>query len=98
AFYELDCSVPLLAYPPAPVAEQVHRWQQAALACAGVDVNTGMRLHQIFLAAGLAAPEMAVFARIGGSRPFVEELAAGAARTVRSLLPVLVKAGIATEQ
>jgi hypothetical protein len=55
-------------------------------------------MHQIFLDAGLAAPQVDVYALIGGSRASVEDLTAYETETLRSLLPVLVKAGIATEQ
>jgi hypothetical protein len=76
----------------------VSGWQIAALAHAGVNVFTGMRLHQTYLDAGLSAPEMMLYGRVGGSRAFIEGFTAGAAETVRSLLPVLIKAGITSEQ
>jgi precorrin-6B methylase 2 len=98
AFYEPDLTVPQFSYPPSPIADRVNGWVRAALAHAGVTMNTGMRLHQTFLGAGLEAPQMTVYARVGGSRAFIEELAAGATENVRSLLPVMLDAGIATEQ
>jgi ubiquinone/menaquinone biosynthesis C-methylase UbiE len=98
AFYEPDLTVPQMSYPPSPTADQVNGWVRAALAYAGVTMNTGMRLHQIFLEAGLEAPQMTIYARMGGSRAFVEEFAAGATENIRSLLPMLIKGGIATEQ
>src|SRR5262249_54482405 len=73
-------------------------WMRAALVAAGVDLYLGMRMHRIFLDAGLAAPQMDLYALVGGSRAFIEALTAYEAETVRSLLPVLIKGGIATEQ
>jgi SAM-dependent methyltransferase len=98
AFYDLDFTAPRLARPPSPLADRVFGWMQAALASAGVDVYAGTSLHRIFLDAGLAAPRMDLYALIGGSPDVIEELAAYEAETVRTLLPLLIKAGIATEQ
>ena len=55
-----------------------------------------MKLHSAFLGAGLPAPSMSLDGGIWGgadnpATPMVAEV-------VRSLLPVLVKAGIATEE
>jgi hypothetical protein len=55
-----------------------------------------MKLHLVFLDAGLEAPQIAVDALVGGSRTFIEEVTAFAADTVRTVLPLLIKGGIAT--
>lgn len=98
AFYDLDFTSPRLAHPPSPLADRVYDWMKTALASAGVNVYAGTRMHQIFLDAGLAAPRMDLCSLIGGSPAFIEELTAYEADTVRTLLPLLLKGGIATEQ
>jgi hypothetical protein len=56
----------------------------------------GMKLHAVFLDAGLPAPSMRLEGVIGGGPDFVgNEALAG---VVRSLLPVMEKTGIATMQ
>jgi len=98
AFHEVDLSRPGTAYPPSPVGDQCWRWLTQAFAAAGLETAMGLKLHRAFLDAGFAAPEMRVDALIGGGRPFVEEVTAYFADTVRSTLPMLVRHGIATEE
>jgi SAM-dependent methyltransferase len=98
AFYDLEFTAPRLAYPRSQMADRVFGWMKAALVAAGVDLYVGMRMHQIFLDAGLAAPQLDLCGLVGGSRAFIEELTAYEVETVRSLLPVLIRSGTATEQ
>jgi len=98
AFYELDCTVPGIVYPPSAIGEQVYRWITQGVAYSGADSAMGMKLHQVFLDAGLEAPQMLVDALTGGSQPPVEEVTGYVADTVRSMLPLLLKSGIATEE
>jgi hypothetical protein len=98
AFYEADFTVPRVTYPPAPLSDRMAHVVLAAIAAAGVHLDAGMRLQQIFLDSGLAAPRTEVYASLGGGRDYIEEIAARQADTVRSLLPVMVARGIATEQ
>lgn len=82
------------AYPSTPLWVQVHTWLLAALDFAGVETRMGLRLYQTFLAADLAAPELRLEAGIGGS----ERAPAFAwADVLRSVIPTLERAGIATE-
>jgi SAM-dependent methyltransferase len=98
AFYEPDFTLPGRSYPPSALTEQIFHWLARALAFGGVETSTGMKLHQVFLDAGLEAPQIAVDALVGGSRTFIEEYTALASDTVRTVLPLLIKGGIATEQ
>lgn len=97
AFYEIDLTVPGASYPPTDLSAAVFRWAARGLTAAGIEPAMGMKLHQVFVEAGFEAPQVAVDALAGGSRAAIEEFTAYGAATVRTLLPVLVKAGIATE-
>ncbi len=69
-------------------------WVQDTFARAGVDVDMGHRLHATFLAAGLPAPQMISSGRVeGGARSAAYEVLAA---TVRSLLPMAERLGVAT--
>ncbi len=99
AFYEIDYTVqPSAAYPPSALSDQIARWVPQAMAFAGVETVMGMKLHQAFRDAGLDAPQIAVNALMGGSHTFVEDFTAWAVESTRSLLPLLIKGGIATEE
>jgi ubiquinone/menaquinone biosynthesis C-methylase UbiE len=95
AFQEFDFGVDSLAqFPPTPLWQQVWGWLRAGFLRAGVDEHIGYRLHQLYCAAGLPAPSMHVAAAVGGGAEW-----GGyeyAALTVRSMLPHLTAAGIAT--
>jgi SAM-dependent methyltransferase len=98
AFTEYEFTVGGVANPPSRIHEQVHDWAMRAVAFSGADVAMGMKLHQVFVDAGFEAPQMIVDAMVGGSPQFIAEWTAFATDTVRSLLPLLVKGGIATEE
>ena len=98
AFTEYDLTVGGVAHPPSRIHEQMHDWVMRALAYSGADVAVGMKLHRVFVDAGFAAPQMIVDAMLGGSPQFIEEWTAFGADSIRSLLPLLVKGGIATEE
>jgi 2-polyprenyl-3-methyl-5-hydroxy-6-metoxy-1,4-benzoquinol methylase len=93
AFAEIDIlGVPIAAYPPTPLTEQVARWFAQAL-----PYTAGIDLHRIFLDAGLPAPEMLVDASMGGGPAFLAQQTVWAQETIRSLLPLLVRGGFASE-
>jgi SAM-dependent methyltransferase len=73
---------------------RVAGWIQAAGQCAGVEMAMGDKLRPAFLAAGLPEPQLRLAARIGGGPDFngYAEVAA----VVRSLLPLILRFGIAT--
>ena len=98
AFHDLDLTTDGMSLPPSPLHQQVLGWAKAALDYGGVEVAAETKLHRIFLDAGLDAPALPVYALMGGSRPFIEEYTGYVVDTVRTLLPLLVKGGIATEE
>ena len=97
AFHGLDLTTDGMSSPPSPLHQQFLAWMKAALVYGGVEIAAGTKMHQHFVDAGLEAPVMQVYALIGGGRPFTEASSAYASETVRTLLPLLVKGGIATE-
>ena len=69
-------------------------WVIDTFARAGLDVDMGGRLYATFLAAGLPAPRMISTARVeGGAQSMAYEVLAA---TVRSLLPLAERLGVAT--
>jgi precorrin-6B methylase 2 len=84
------------AVPDVPLFTQCGRWIVEAFTRAGVETSMGSRLYSIFRDAGLPAPEMISGGRVEGSTesPIFEWLAG----TVRSLLPMIEKTGVATKE
>jgi hypothetical protein len=97
AFYEVDFTVDAFSEPLVPLHQQACEWIKQACAMAGINIAMGRQLHQTFVAAGFEPPRMRVDGVAGGSRAFVEAFTVLAAETIRSLLPLLVTSGIATE-
>ncbi len=95
-FQELDQTRLFYSMPPASLYDQAFFWIREAVGRAGLDPHLGMRLYSLFLDAGLPAPEMRSDAVVGAAPDWLGyEVIAG---TVRSLLPLILKFGIATEQ
>jgi ubiquinone/menaquinone biosynthesis C-methylase UbiE len=89
-----ECVHQTYAYPSTPLWDQVRSWVLAALDHSGVETQMGLRLFQTFLAAGLPAPELRLEAGIGGGERAPAFMWAD---LVRSIIPTLEQAGIATE-
>ena len=95
AFQEMEMTT-ARAVPEVPVFTQCGRWIVEAFTRAGVETSMGSRLYSIFKAAGLPGPEMISGGRVEGSAESqVFEWLAG---TVRSLLPMIEKTGVATRE
>ncbi len=97
AFQEYDLSTDFsLYYPPSSLWQQTWRWITQAFQGAGAELHMGLKLYGTFLEAGLPEPQIRYEAILaGGPASPVYELAAD---TVRALLPMLVKFGIATAE
>lgn len=63
---------------------------------AGLDFQVGMRLYSLFLDAGLPAPQMYSEAVVGAGPDWIGYEVV--ALTIRNLLPLILKLGIATVQ
>jgi len=94
AFQEMEMTT-ARAMPEVPLFTQCGRWIVEAFTRAGVETSMGSRLYSIFEHAGLPAPQMISGGRVEGSAesPIFEWLAG----TVRSLMPMIEKTGVATK-
>lgn len=93
AFQEFDLPG-ARSFPPSPSFEKSMQWLLAAFTVAGTDTRMGVKLHAAFVEAGLPAPAMSLDAGIWGGEN--NPAAAMLAEVIRSLLPMIEKAGIAT--
>ncbi|MFM8604172.1 MAG: class I SAM-dependent methyltransferase [Cyanobium sp.] len=85
----------LASHPPVPLYDQCCHWVQQAFARAGTPVVMASRLHGLFRAAGLPAPQMRLETALGGSSgggAWLEALADLAG----SLAPAIESAGLAS--
>jgi ubiquinone/menaquinone biosynthesis C-methylase UbiE len=96
AFDEGDTTEGLIAIPASPLYARVARWIREGLSHAGVELGIAFKLRQIFIDAGLPDPRLHLYAPMGGGPEWVgyEYLA----HTIRSMVPLLVRYGIATEE
>jgi len=86
----------IFTVPTVPLWDRVIALIEQAASIGKIDLYTGLRLPQLMRAAGLPQPTMLGMARIEGgpdSRAYVY-----AAETLRSLVPVLERAGVATAE
>jgi len=86
----------MVAHPPTPSGESMWAWMQAVVRGIGLDPATGYHLRNTFLDAGLPEPEMNICAPIGGGPDFPGY--DYGAESLRSMLPLILKLGIATEE
>jgi SAM-dependent methyltransferase len=86
----------MVTRPPTPSGESLWAWMQAVVGGIGLDPATGYHLRNTFLDAGLPEPEMNVCAPVGGGPDFPGY--DYGAESLRSMLPLILKLGIATEE
>ena len=86
----------VVVYPSTPSSESLWAWMQAVVRGIGLDPATGYHLRKTFLDAGLPEPEMNICAPVGGGPNFPGY--DYGAETLRSMLPLILKLGIATEE
>lgn len=91
-----DYTIRVAWQPDSALWWQVDDWIHAVGRRAGIEMEMGHKLRRAFLDAGLPAPRLRLDARIGGGPDFdgYEE----AASVLRSLLPLVLKFGIATAE
>ena len=80
--------------PEVPLYRQCGDWIVGAFERAGVEISMGSRLYSIYRQAGLPEPQMLSGGRVEGSAQ--SDSHEWVAQTVRSLLPMIEKTGIAT--
>jgi SAM-dependent methyltransferase len=95
AFQDLDWGEGPIANPPSPLLSQAWGYVKEMFHRAGLNNRMGLSLHGAFVAAGLPAPCMSLFAPVGGGADFdgYDYMASG----LRSNMPHIVKLGVATE-
>jgi len=95
AFQDLDWGEGPIANPPSPLLAQAWGTVKEMFHRAGLNNRMGFALHGAFVAAGLPAPRMSLFAPVGGGADFdgYDYMASG----LRSNQPHIVKLGVATE-
>ncbi len=97
AFQEVDLMHRLLpTHPPCQLWKQAANWIWEAFRHAGVPVRMGLDMYTAFLDAGLPAPQLGCETSIGAGEDWLgtTHMAEG----VRSLLPLILKFGIATAE
>jgi ubiquinone/menaquinone biosynthesis C-methylase UbiE len=98
AFQESDNSG-ARTFPSQPLFNRLFELMQKALVFSGAEPLMALKLYPAFIAAGLPVPAMqAEVAVMGSQDPFVEPLANFLVQGLRSMTPVIVKHGLATEQ
>ena len=95
AFNEVQLRGGSMAFPSSPLLAQLWNWLVSSCGAARVDLDMGFRLRRTMLEAGLVDPEVLLTARVEGGPD--SSVYVYLAETVRSLLPAIVKFGIATE-
>jgi ubiquinone/menaquinone biosynthesis C-methylase UbiE len=94
AFQEFQFDYTPFTYPHAPLVDQCRTWMLETFQRAGMDTQMAMKLHSMFLRAGLPAPHMhmdlMVCSRTNDLGCDVQ------AEVIRSILPLLERFGIAT--
>jgi ubiquinone/menaquinone biosynthesis C-methylase UbiE len=94
-FQEIEISM-VRSAPRVPLFHACQDWIYEALRRAGFQNDMGSQLYPTFLRAGLARPEMILGGRVeGGAGSPAYELVA---ETVRSLLPMMERLGVATAE
>jgi SAM-dependent methyltransferase len=86
----------VVAYPSTPLWTSLWAWMQAVVRGIGLDPAAGYHLRKIFIGAGLPEPEMNVCSPVGGGPGFLGY--DYAAESLRSMLPLILKLGIATDE
>lgn len=86
----------MITHPSTPSAKSLWAWMQAVVRSIGLEPATGYHLRDTFLGAGLPEPEMNICAPVGGGPDFPGY--DYGAESLRSMLPLILELGIATEE
>jgi SAM-dependent methyltransferase len=98
AFQESD-NTGARTFPQQPLFDRLFQLMQKAIEFSGAEPRMALKLYPAFIAAGLPTPTLLADVAVMGSQdPFVEPLANFLVQGLRSMTPVVVKHGLATEQ
>jgi len=94
-YFQEFCYPGVSAVPPVPLYDECIRMISEAFERANIPLYSGMNLARIYRDAGLPAPKMLAMSRIetGPDSPAYAYMA----QTIRSLLPLIEKTGVATK-
>lgn len=99
AFHEMNMGSAVISEPMSPLHQYLGHVVGETFARGGVEPAMGTKLHHVFVAAGLEAPQISIDALIGGGRAWVERFASCfGASLLRSMMPLILKYGVATEE
>ncbi len=94
AFHEPNfTAAALVQSPPTPLWDQVWAWMRETMRAVGIDTEIGFHLHRHYQDAGLPPPRMHASSSIGGAEWGGHRYAA---ETLRSMLPLAERLGVAT--
>jgi ubiquinone/menaquinone biosynthesis C-methylase UbiE len=95
-YFQEFCEPGTSAVPPVPLYDECIRMINETFARAKINLYSGMHLARIYRDGGLPSPQMLAMSRIetGEDSPAYEYLA----QTIRSLLPLIEKTGVATRE
>jgi ubiquinone/menaquinone biosynthesis C-methylase UbiE len=97
AFGEYNITpAPMRDLPAMPLSQKLFGWIEGAFLHAGAEVRMGDKLFVAFREAGLPFPTLSLMSHLGGGPEW--DGYAYAAATVRSLMPLVLKAGLANEE
>lgn len=97
-FQEMNVGAPVWSEPPSPLHQLLARCIRESFAGGGVEMAMGTRLPEVFVAAGLEAPQLRTDAVIGAGPDWIRKFAAAfGAGIIRSVLPAVLEHGVATE-
>ena len=93
-YFQEFCPAGVMSVPPVHTYQRARHYIDESFARAKITLYTGMHLTRIYREAGLPAPELLGMSRVasGPDSPAYEYMA----QTVRSLLPLIEKTGVAT--
>jgi SAM-dependent methyltransferase len=94
AFHEPDIKG-IESFPPAPTHDRCWQWIAETFRLLGTETRMGMKLHSVFVAAGLAAPSMRLQAFVGSGASATDWLHVVAELT-GTLLPEITRLGVAS--
>ena len=99
AFYEMSFDTEVMSLPLSPRHQFLGYCVGETFKRSGVEISMGLKLHRVFVEAGFEAPHMYTDALVGGGREFVEGFASAfAANMLRSMMPLILEHGVATEE
>ncbi len=99
ALHEMNMGSAVISEPNSPLHQLLGHLVGETFARGGVELAMGTKLHHVFLAAGLEAPQMSIDALIGGGRDWVERfVSAFGASLLQSIMPLILEYGVATEE